>query len=92
MHNPVLMRVMHSPSHLRDKFRRVPDRHRLAPDYFIELAAFDEFHAEIARAIALTHFIDRNDARMIEAGGSFRFPAKALQVRFAGPLTKANDF
>jgi hypothetical protein len=29
---------------------------------------------------------------MIEAGGSFGFPAKALQVRFARSLTKANNF
>jgi hypothetical protein len=29
---------------------------------------------------------------MIETGGGFGFAAKALHVRFAGPLTKANDF
>jgi hypothetical protein len=28
---------------------------------------------------------------MIEAGGGFGFPAKALQVDFACPLTKADD-
>jgi hypothetical protein len=29
---------------------------------------------------------------MIETRGSFSFAAKALHVRFAGPLAKANDF
>ena len=70
----------------------LPDRHRLALDDFVELAAFDEFHAEVARAFALADFVDGNDTRMIEAGGGFRFAAKSFQVRFAGPLAKANDF
>ena len=74
------------------KFRRLPDRHRRAPDDFVELATFDELHAEVARAIALADFVDWNDARMIEAGGGFCFEAKAFQVRFARPLAKANDF
>jgi hypothetical protein len=54
-------------------------------------AAFDKLHAEIARAITLAHFLDRNDGGMIQAGGSFRFPTEALHVRFARPLTEAND-
>ena len=90
MHNPVLMRVMHGARHLRDEFRRLPDRHRLAPDHFIKLAAFNKLHAEVTGAIALAHLVDGNDARVIEAGGSFRLPAKALQVGFARPLTKAD--
>ena len=64
----------------------------VAPDHFVKLAAFDELHAEVARAIALADFVDGNDAWMIEAGGGFGFAAKALQVRFGGPLTKADDF
>jgi hypothetical protein len=30
-----------------------PDRYQLLPYYFIKLAAFDELHTEITRAIAL---------------------------------------
>jgi hypothetical protein len=90
MHNPVLMRVMHGARHLRDQFRRLPDRYRLAPDYFIKLTSLNKLHAEVTGAIALADFIDGNDAWMIEAGGSFRFPAKALQVCCARPLTKAD--
>jgi hypothetical protein len=56
------------------------------------LAAFDQSHAEVTSALALTNFVNWNDARMIEAGGSFRFQAKALEVRLRGPLAKANDF
>src|SRR4029453_11330397 len=92
MQNSMLMRVMHGARHFRDQFRRLPDRYRCMPDYFVQLSAFDELHAKITRAIALTDFVDGNDVRMIEAGGSLSFPAKALQVGFARPLTKANDF
>ena len=65
MQNAVFVRVMHGAGYLRDKFRRLPDRHRRASDYFVKLAAFDELHAEIARAIALTDFVDRNDTGML---------------------------
>ena len=85
MQNAVLMRVMNRAGHLGDQFRRVPDRHRRAPDDFVKLAAFDEFHAEVARAIALADFVDGNDAWMLEAGGSFGFATKTLQVRFRSP-------
>ena len=88
----MFMRVMHSARDLRDEFHRAPDRHRLAPDHFVELSAFDEFHAEVARAITLTYFVDWNDARMLQLGGGFGFQAKAFQVRFARPLTEAMTF
>ncbi len=71
---------------------RLPDGHRGSPDYFVKLAALDEFHAEVARAVTLADFVDRNDARMIEASRSLGFTAKTFQVRFARPLTEANDF
>ena len=61
-------------------------------NYFVKLTAFDELHAEVTLAIALAYLVDWNDTWMIQAGCGFRFQAKALQVRFGGPLTKANDF
>ena len=64
----------------------------VAPDYFVKLAAFDELHAEVAGAIALADFVDRNDTGMLQTGCGFCFQAKAFQMRFARPLTKANDF
>jgi hypothetical protein len=56
------------------------------------LSAFDEFHAEVARAIALTDFVDRNDTGVLQTGGSLCFKAKTLQVGFARPLAQTDDF
>src|SRR5437667_990799 len=92
MENSMFMRVMHGASYFRNQFRGLSDRHRRALGYFIQLPAFDELHAEITRAIALTDFVNGDDARMIEACGGFGLPAKPFQMRFARPLTKADYF
>ena len=92
MQNVVLVSVMNGARHLDNEFHRLTDRHWRAPYHFVELAAFDEFHTEIVRAIALTDFMDWHDTGMLQASCRFRFEAKALQVGFARPLTKANDF
>ena len=55
------------------------------PDHFIQLAAFDELHAEVALAIALADLVNGNNAWMFEAGCSFCLPAKALQMFFGRP-------
>ena len=65
MENSVFMRVVNSACDLRDQFHRLPDRHRLALGDFVELSAFDELHAEIARAITLADFVDWNDTGML---------------------------
>jgi hypothetical protein len=92
MQNTVLMRVVNGARDLGDQLRSLPDRHRRAPDYFVKLPAFNEFHAEVTGAIPFAYFVNWNDARMIETRGGFRFPAETFHVRFAGPLTKVNDF
>ena len=51
---------------------------RSRADRFVQLAAFHQPHAEVTRAVALADLIDRDNAWMVEAGGSFRFEAKAL--------------
>ena len=56
----------------------LPDRHRLAPDYFIKLAALNEVHAEVAVTIALADLVDWDNAGMLESGGCFRFATEAL--------------
>jgi hypothetical protein len=56
----------------------------------IKLAAFDKLHAEVTGAVAFAYFVDGNNAGMIKPGRGFRFPAKALQVRLAGPMTQAD--
>ena len=84
--------VMHRACDLRDQFHRAANRHRLVPGHFVELSAFDELHAEVARAVALADFVDRNDAGMLQKGGGFGFKAKTLQVRFARPLPRLITF
>jgi hypothetical protein len=92
MQNAVFMRVMNSTGQLHDKFGRAPNRYRLASDHFVKLASFDEVHAEVALPILLAHLVDGNDARMVKLSGSFRFPSKALQMRFGSPRAQANYF
>ena len=48
MENAALVRVMHSARELGNQFRCRADRHRLTFEEFIERAALNEFHAEIA--------------------------------------------
>src|SRR5436190_19568607 len=90
MQNAVFMRVMHRARHFGDKLHRAPDRHRFASDCFVELAAFDKFHAEIALGVALADLVDGNNAWMLEAGSGFCFPPKALEMCFGGPGAKAD--
>src|SRR5215467_2502819 len=90
--NAVLMRVVHSARHFHNEFHRAPDRHRLALDCFVKLAAFDKLHAEVALPITLADLVNGNNAWMLQAGRGFRFPAKTLQVRFGGPGAKADHF
>src|SRR5437870_6618686 len=55
------------------------------------MAAFDEFHAALAGAIALADFVNGDNAWMLKTGGGFRFTTESLQVRFRGPMTEADD-
>src|SRR5262249_35815276 len=92
MEDAVLVRELNRTRNFHQQFRRAPDRHRRAPDNFVKLAAFDELHAEVARTIALADLVHGNDTGLIQAGSSRSFTSKTLYVRFARPLTKANDF
>src|SRR5689334_3923125 len=88
MEHSVLVRVMHGARNLRNQLRSLADRQGRAPDHFIELAALDEFHAEVARALPLTDLVNRHDAGVIEPGGGSRFTAKAFYMRRARPTAK----
>src|SRR5262249_42117052 len=88
MQSSVFMRIVHSARHFGDEFHRMPNRDGGAPNDFVKLPAFNEFHAEVTGALAFTYFVNGNDARMIKTCGGFRFPAETFHVRFAGPLTK----
>src|SRR6476469_2035862 len=92
MQNTVFMRVMDSTRYLGDEFHGLTNRHRRALNYFVKLAAFDKLHAEVALPIALAHLVDWDDARMVKARRGLGFQTEALDMRFGGPLPKANDF
>ena len=88
MQDVVFVGVLHRACELNNQFHCGPDRHRLTIEDRIELAAFDQAHAEVASAIALADFINRNDAGMVQSGGRFRFATELFHVRFRGPMTQ----
>ena len=73
MQNPVLVRIVHGARQLGDKLRCATNRHRFAPNDFVQLAAFDQTHAEITTTLALANFVDRNDGWMVQHGGRLSF-------------------
>src|SRR5262249_53302745 len=57
-----------------------------------ELAALLELHAEIARPVALSDLVDRNDPWMLKTCGCFGLATEAFQVRFTRAMPKSHDF
>src|SRR6266536_5466174 len=92
MKNAVLMRMMNCVRQFGDEFRRIASGDWLELGRFIELSAVDELHAEVAGLLAFAHFVNGNDALMIQAGGRLGFQTETLHVRFRGPLAEPNDF
>src|SRR2546430_13451582 len=90
MQNSVFMRVMHRARQLNNQFHCRPDRHRFTLEDYIELAAFDQAHAEVASTIALADFINWNDAGMVQPGGRFRFATESFHVRLRGPMAESD--
>ena len=92
MEDAVLMRIVNCAGQLGDQFRCMTDRHRFALRDGIELAALNESHAEVAGAVALSDFVNRDDARMVQAGRGFCFEPKALHMCFCCPVSETNHF
>src|SRR5437762_5245217 len=92
MQNAVLMCVMNCAGQLGDQFRCVTDRYRFALRDGIELAAIHQSHAEVTDAVALSDFVNRDDARMVQPGGGFCFETKAFHVCFCRPVSETNHF
>src|SRR6266536_65494 len=82
----VFVRMMNRARQFGDAFRRSASRNGLALGHFIESSAIDELHAEVAGTLALAHFVNGNDARMVQAGGRLGFLMETPQVGFGGPL------
>ena len=91
MENAALMRVMHSARELGNQFRCAADRHRFAPNELVERAAFNQFHAEVARPTTLANFVNGNDVRIIQTRRSFRFQLESLEARLRSPLARADN-
>ena len=65
MQNAVLVGIMNRARQLCDEFRRATNRYRLAPDHFVQLAAFDQIHAKVATTVAFADFVNWNDGWMV---------------------------
>src|SRR5215831_7818253 len=106
MQDAMFVGVMNSARQLRDEFRCAPNRHWFALatgrvrvavatgfDDFIEFSAFHQAHAEVAAAVRqLPDLMNRNDERVVKAGGGFCLEAKASKVRFRSPMPAAQNF
>src|SRR6476661_7539783 len=82
MQNAVPVRVVHGTRQLCNQFHGATDWYRLTLSYLVELAAFDEVHAEVATTVALTDFMNRNYEWVVQARRCFGFESKPLQMRF----------
>jgi hypothetical protein len=86
MENTALVRVVYSARKLNNQFHCTPDRQKLMPNELVERGAFDQFHAEITRALTFANFVDRNNVRIIQTRRSFRFQAESLEARLLSPM------
>src|SRR5438046_8134857 len=92
MEDTVFMRIGNGAGQLGDQFRCVTDRYRFALRDGIELSALHQSHAEVTGAVALSDLVNRDDARMVQAGGGFCFETKAFHVCFCRPVSETNHF
>jgi hypothetical protein len=90
MQHAALVRVMHRAGHRRQQLRgparplRVP---RLAGRVQLaEVAALDEFHAEVMLPLVLPNLVDRHDVRMVEVRRGLRLRPKSLHLRGRGEI------
>src|SRR5437016_1410635 len=80
--NSVLMGIVHRARQLCDYFHRPANRYYLTLNCFIELATFDQIHAEVATTITLTNLVNWNDRWMIQASRCLGFEAASLTESF----------
>ena len=58
-------------------FFGVTDWHRVTLNCFVELATFDQVHAEVTTIVALADFVNWNDEWMVQPGRCLGFAAEA---------------
>ena len=91
MQNAVFVGIVHGARQFCDQLHCATDRYRLLLNYFVELATFDQVHAEVATTIALTDFVNRNNEWVVQARSCLSFETEAFQMCFGGPSTDANN-
>src|SRR2546423_11495936 len=57
-----------------------------------EIAAFNQFHAEVNLALVLADFVNGHDAGVGEPGSGGGFDFKTLDQRWAGEFAGGNEF
>jgi hypothetical protein len=79
-----LVRMMHAPRHLgqpaRGDFLVIRNPQSAIRNPPGEAAALDQFHREVVPALVLADLVDRDDVRVVEAGGRLGLGLEALDV------------
>src|SRR5207248_9580984 len=92
MKDSVLVRELNRACNFHEQLGCTPSGHRSTFGKLIQVAAFDELHAEITRAVALADFVNRNDLRMLETRRRLGLVTKTPYVRCARPLAETDHF
>ena len=66
MQHAALVCVMDGPGHLRQQVHALPHRQTLHREAFGEISAADELHGEIRLPIEHSHFMHRDDVRVLQ--------------------------
>ncbi len=100
MDNSALMSEMHRPCHGGDEpdgianFSGFPQWQRLSGSTFLqplgETLAGNEFHAEVVPTVALSDFVNWDDAGMVEIGRRLGFQFEPRHVIGSGQLAGKN--
>src|SRR5215472_16407337 len=68
------------------QLRRLPSGQGLVLSHVGEAAALNQVHREVQLPTVFTHFVDRNDVRMVQAGRCLCLPLKTSDECFIGKL------
>lgn len=91
MDDPVVVGVRNGVGDLPREFSSVPVWQGAIRDSVRQVAAFDEAHRKEVLAVVLPNFVNRHDARMIQAGRGFRFRVEPLHFFVGSQLPAENS-
>ena len=72
MDDALLVGIRHRPRELRDHFRCLLNRLRLAIDPLRKAAAIDELQRKIGQSLMLADLVNLDDIRLLKMGDRFR--------------------